>query len=114
MARHISRSTRLVILALAVLTAGFLSFSSIRTAIATHYLELNTVNGFEKAVELEPSNPVNWYSLGRYWQFNIENPDLDRAVSAYRKALELNPRSAEIWLSRRPVGVVFSSRETHP
>ncbi len=91
-------SARLVALALAVLTAGFLSYFSIRTALAAHYLGLNTLNGFEKATQLEPSNAMNWYFLGRYWQFNFENPDLDRAVSAYRKALELDPRSANIWL----------------
>lgn len=98
MAPHISRFTRVLVLALAVLTASFLSYFGIRAALANHYLELNTLRGFERAVELEPSNDRNWYYLGRYLQFNIENPDLDRAVSAYRKALELNPRSAEIWL----------------
>jgi tetratricopeptide (TPR) repeat protein len=96
--RHISRSTRVVILSLAFLTASFLGYLSIRAALAAHYLELNTVDGFEKATQLEPLNAWNWYSLGRYWQFNMENPDLGRAVSAYRKALELNPQSAEIWL----------------
>jgi tetratricopeptide (TPR) repeat protein len=93
-----SRFPRLLTLALAALTAGFLSYFSIRAALANYYLGLNTLRGFEKAVELEPSNDQNWYSLGRYWQFNIENPDLERAVSAYRKALELNPRSTKIWL----------------
>ena len=95
---NISRSRRLLALALAIATAVFLGYFSIRAALAAHYLELNTLNGFEKATQLEPSNAWNWYLLGRYWQFNMENPDLDRAVNAYRKALELNPRSAEIWL----------------
>ena len=94
----ISRARRLIALALAIATAVLFGYLSIRAALASHYAELNTLEGFEKAVELEPSNDRNWYFLGRYLQFNIENPDVDRAVNAYRKALEINPRSAEIWL----------------
>ena len=95
---NISRSRIPLALALSIATAVFLGYFSIRAALASHYVELDTLNGFEKATQLEPSNAWNWYLLGRYWQFNMENPDLDRAVSSFRKALELNPRSAEIWL----------------
>jgi tetratricopeptide (TPR) repeat protein len=98
MAQQISQSTRFLVVALAALTAGFLGYYSIRAALATHYLGLNTRNGFERATRLEPSNAPNWHALGRYWQLNVENADLDRAVSAYRKALDLDPHSAEIWL----------------
>jgi tetratricopeptide (TPR) repeat protein len=89
---------RQVTLALAALTAGILAYFSIRNALAAHYLGLDTRDGIEKAIRLEPSNAQNWHSLGRSWQLDMENPDLDRAVSAYRKALELDPRSASIWL----------------
>jgi len=95
---NISRSRRLLALALAIETAVFLGYFSIRAGLASHYVELNTLGGFEKAVRLEPSNDRNWYSLGRYLQNNLENRDLERAISAYLKALEINPRSAETWL----------------
>jgi tetratricopeptide (TPR) repeat protein len=94
----ISRSRRLIALALAIATAVLLGYLSIRAALASHYAKLNTLEGFEKAIELEPSNDRNWHSLGRYLQYNLESPDLDRATSAYRKALELNPGSVETWL----------------
>jgi tetratricopeptide (TPR) repeat protein len=95
---NISRSRRLLALALVIATAVFLGYFGIRAAVASHYVELNTLEGFEKAIRLEPSNDRNWYSLGRYLQYNLENPDLDRAISAYRKALEINPGFAETWL----------------
>jgi hypothetical protein len=44
---RVTISARLVALAFAVLTAGFLSYFSIRTALAAHYLGLSTLNGFE-------------------------------------------------------------------
>ncbi len=88
---NISRSRILLALALAIETAVFLGYFSIRAGLASHYVELNTLGGFEKAVRLEPSNDRNWYSLGRYLQNNLENRDLERAISAYLKALEINP-----------------------
>jgi len=85
-------------LVLSILTGGLLGYFGICNALASHYLELNTQNSLERATALEPSNALNRLSLGRYWEFNIENTDLDRAISAYRRASELNPRSAAVWL----------------
>jgi len=97
-APEISQSRRRVVVALAALTASFLAFYGIRSALAMHYSGLGTLDGYQKATQLEPGNALNWYALGRYWQFNIETPDLNRAVNAYHKALALNPRFAEVWL----------------
>jgi tetratricopeptide (TPR) repeat protein len=98
MAPQISQSGRRLVVALAALTAGVLVFWGIRNALAVYYSGLGTLNGYQKATQLEPENELNWYALGRYWQFNIENPDLNLAISAYHKALALNPRSAGVWL----------------
>jgi len=37
----------------------------------------------ERAVHLEPTDPQNWYLLGRYWQYNLEDADAARAIHSY-------------------------------
>ncbi len=86
------------LLALAFLTAAFLSYFSVRNALAVHYAGLQTARDYQRAIALEPSDPRNWYLLGRYWQYNLEDPDASRAIRAYLSALSLNPGSTETWL----------------
>ena len=86
----------LVVAAFAV--AITLSYSSIRNARAVHFVGLQTFEGIEHATHLEPDNARNWYLLGRYCQYNLENPDVRRAIRSYVSALSLNPASSEIWL----------------
>jgi len=83
--------------AFALVCALLLSYLSIRNALAAHYAGLGTLQGYQRATRLEAGNFENWHLLGRYWQYNLEDPDPTRAIRAYRVALSLNPRSAEIW-----------------
>jgi len=92
-----STGPRGVPLALAFAVAVFLAYFSIRTALANHSAELQTLQGLERATRLEPAEFRYWYLLGRYWQFNLEDADTSRAIRAYTKALALNPHDAEIW-----------------
>src|SRR5260370_22465633 len=78
--------------------AVILSYFSIRNALAAHYAGLQTAEAYERAIHLEPADPRNWYLLGRYWQYNLEDPDAGRAIHSYLSALSLNPSSSEIWL----------------
>jgi tetratricopeptide (TPR) repeat protein len=78
--------------------ALILSYFSIRNAFAAHYAGLETPEGYARATHLEPNNPRNWYLLGRYWQYNLENPDAARAIRSYLSALSLNPGSSDTWL----------------
>jgi hypothetical protein len=94
----------LVLLALA-LAAG-LSYSGIRNALAVHDAELNTPDSYERATKLEPDDARNWYLLGRYWQYNLEDPDAQRAIRSYQKALSFDPRSADSWLD---LGTAYES-----
>jgi hypothetical protein len=87
-----------ILVAVALLVVIFLSYFSIRNARAIHYASLETAEGFERATQLEPRDARNWYLLGRYWQYNLENPDTPRAIRAYLSALSLNPGSSETWL----------------
>jgi tetratricopeptide (TPR) repeat protein len=82
----------------AFVLALFLSYFSIRNARAVYLSGLETSEAYERATQLEPSDARNWYLLGRYWQYNLEDPDAQRAIRAYRTALSFDPRSADTWL----------------
>jgi hypothetical protein len=99
-------AARLAVLGFSATLATALSFFSIRTACAAHEAGLGTRAGFEAATRLESSNPENWYLLGRYWQYTLDEPDASRAIVNYRHAISLNPRSADAWLD---LGTVYES-----
>jgi len=90
-------ASRFVLPLLAFLLCAGLGYFSIRTAWAAHKIGLGTAAGFESAVRSEPSNSENWYLLGRYWQYTLDDPDVQRAIRYYRSALALNPRDADVW-----------------
>jgi tetratricopeptide (TPR) repeat protein len=94
----------LVLLALA-LAAG-LSYSGIRNALAVHDAELNAPDGYERATKLEPDDARNWYLLGRYWQYNLEDPEAQRAIRSYQTALSFDPHSAD---ARLDLGTAYES-----
>ncbi|MGA2421059.1 MAG: tetratricopeptide repeat protein [Candidatus Acidiferrum sp.] len=89
---------RFVVLAVAILLAAFLWFFSIRGAAAAHFASATSAAGLQRATRLEPGNAEYWYLLGRYWQFNLEDPDNDKAIKAYRNSLSFDPHSAETYI----------------
>jgi hypothetical protein len=91
-------AARFALFLAAFVLAATLTYSSVRNAFAAHQLGLETREGYERATRLEPDNAENWFLLGRYRQYNLEDPDPQRAIQSYRTALALNPRSAETWL----------------
>src|SRR5256714_1187655 len=93
-----SNAQRAVLVGACFAVALVLSYFSIRNALSTHYAGLQTPEAYERAVHLEPAKPQNWYLLGRYWQYNLEDPDAARAIHSYLFALSLNPGSSDIWL----------------
>src|SRR6266849_5801178 len=93
-----SNTHRAALVAAAFAVALILSYFSIRNALAVHYAGLQTPTSYEHAARLEPADPRNWYLLGRYWQYNLEDPDAARAIRSYLSALSLNPASSETWL----------------
>ena len=95
--RSFGSKQRAVVLAFALLCLLLLSYFSVRNALAAHYVGLQTRQGYEHATRLEPRDFQNWLLLGRYWQYNLEEPDTARALQAYNAALSLNPRSADLW-----------------
>jgi tetratricopeptide (TPR) repeat protein len=87
-----------IVAVIAVASFVFLAFFGVRDALAVYFLGQQTFAGISRATRLEPADPDNWYALGRFWQFNLENSDSERAIAAYRRALELNPQYAAVWL----------------
>ncbi len=102
-----SPAARGLLVVLAVMLAAGLTYSSVRNAAAAHDAGLNTPQGYERATQLEPGDADDWSLLGRYWQYNLENPDAQRAIRAYQKALAADPRSADTWLD---LGTAFESQ----
>src|SRR6266853_1448308 len=89
---------RLLIVIFSLALATFLSYFGVRNAIATYYLNLDTRAGYERAAALEPANARNWFLLGRSYLYDFEQPEPALAVQSFRKAVALDPYSAEALL----------------
>src|ERR1700730_7327398 len=115
--RFPNAAARLAVLVFALALAATLTFFGIRNARAASQAGLGTHAGYEAAVRLEPSNPENWYLLGRYWQYTLDEPDPTRAISNFRRALSLNPRfvnaSLEVGAIYEPDGDTSAAREAY-
>jgi tetratricopeptide (TPR) repeat protein len=94
----ISNAGKLIVLVFASVTAAMLSYLGIRNALATHYSTQGTLEGYQRAVQLEPGNAENWYLLGHYLRLDLEHPDPEGAVRALKMSLSLDPGSARAWL----------------
>jgi hypothetical protein len=94
----LSRRYRPFWIALALLFVTGLSYFSIRSALAFHYANQGTLEGYVKATRLEPRDAENWRRLGDLWQLDLQDSDPQRAIQAYRTSLSLSPNSADAWL----------------
>src|SRR6516165_5268167 len=90
--------SRGLIVLFSVVLGLWISFYGIRAAIARYGADGDTPNGLKLAVRLEPENPSYWYFLGRYQQYNSEQPSSVMAIESYRKAIALNPLATDAWL----------------
>jgi tetratricopeptide (TPR) repeat protein len=91
-------AARGALVGVALAIAAYLSYFSVRTARAAYYTGTETLHGFERATQIEPDNARNWYLLGRYLQYRFEDSDPQRAISSYRKSLEIDPSATSAWL----------------
>lgn len=90
-------AARGVLILVGIALAAAFIYSGVRNALATYYAGGNSLEGFERATRLEPSDARNWYLLGRFWQYNLEDPDSKKAILAYKKSLSLDSHSADAW-----------------
>jgi tetratricopeptide (TPR) repeat protein len=93
-----SAAARGALVGVALAIAVYLSYFSVQNARATYYTETETLQGFERATQIEPGNARNWYLLGRYLQYSFEEANPQRAISSYKKSLEIDPRGTSTWL----------------
>src|ERR1700751_6381583 len=93
-----SRRIRVLIIVCSSVVAVLLGYFGFRNAIATYYLNLDTRAGYERAVTLEPASARNWFLLGRSYLYDFEQPEPVLAVQSLRKAVALDPYSAEALL----------------
>ena len=93
-----SAAARGALVGVALAMAAYLSYFSVQTARARYYTETQTLQGFERATQIEPDDARNWYLLGRYLQYSFEDANPQRAISSYRKSLEIDPHATSTWL----------------
>ena len=92
-----SSAARGAIVLFAFVVFVFLSYSSVRNARAASQAAKNTKAGFQRAAQLEPGNPEYWYLLGRFWQYNLDEPDPEKAIQSYRTSLSFDPNDGGTW-----------------
>jgi tetratricopeptide (TPR) repeat protein len=78
---------------IAVAAAVWFCYAGGKHALASHYAASSDPENWERATRIEPDNPETWYRLGRFRQLDFDNADVPLAISYYRRAVELNPRS---------------------
>src|ERR1700680_4317375 len=84
---------RLTAAAIAMVAAVWFCYAGAKHALASHYAISSSPQDWERAARIEPGNAEIWYRLGRYRQLDFDNADVPLAISYYRRAIQLNPRS---------------------
>jgi tetratricopeptide (TPR) repeat protein len=79
--------------AISILAAVWFCYAGAKHALASHYALGSSPQEWERAARIEPDNPEIWYRLGKYRQLDFDNSDIPLAISYYRRAIQLNPRS---------------------
>src|ERR1700680_4912150 len=78
---------------IAIVAALWLCYAGSKHALASHYAVSSNPENWERATRIEPDNAEIWYRLGRFRQLDFDNADVPLAISYYRRAMQLNPRS---------------------
>src|ERR1700722_14129033 len=84
---------RCVAIALSVAFAIWFIWNGLNHAVAAHYGTSANPDDWSRAARIEPANAENWYRLGRYRQLDFDHADIPLAISYYRRAVQLDPRS---------------------
>jgi tetratricopeptide (TPR) repeat protein len=69
------------------------AYAGVRHEIAEHYGLSANPEDWARAAQIEPSNAENWDRLGKYRQLDFDHSDLPKAISYYRQAVQINPKS---------------------
>lgn len=82
-----------------LLIALTLSFLGTRNGLAEHWAESSQPQGWLRAARLEPGNADYWFRLGQYQQLDFEPGDIPLAIFYYRRAVQVDPHSADNWVA---------------
>jgi hypothetical protein len=66
--------------------------------MAAHWAASVQLEQWRRASAWEPDNPVHWHRLGRHYQLDFEQADIQQAIANYQEATRIAPGSAEYWL----------------
>ncbi len=69
-----------------------------RTYLAGVIAEKPVLKNFQTAMRLDPSDSQYALSLGRTYQYSVQNADSDLAIKDLTRAVELNSYNAQAWL----------------
>lgn len=89
---------RWLLLLAALLVAASLAVLSGKNWVAERWAQSAQPENWLRAAQLEPGNADHWYRLGRYRQLDFEHMDPTEAISYFRRALAVDPRSALYWI----------------
>jgi Tetratricopeptide repeat len=78
---------------IAIVAALWFCYAGSKHALASHYAASSNPENWMRATRIEPGNPEIWYRLARFRQLDFDNADVPLAISYYRRAIQLNPRS---------------------
>ncbi len=78
---------------IAIVAAVWFCYAGSKHALASYYAASSDPENWKRATRIEPDNPEIWYRLGRFRQLDFDNSDVPLAISYYRRAIQLNPRS---------------------
>jgi tetratricopeptide (TPR) repeat protein len=86
-------ASRRTAVAVAIVAAVWFCYAGGKHTLASHYAASANPDNWEGATRIEPDNPETWYQLGRFRQLDFDHADLPLAISDFRHAIQLNPRS---------------------
>ena len=92
-----NRLSRWLVLGGSLVVSLGLSYGGARHAIAANWAASSNPDLWLRAANLEPSNPENWYRLGRYRQLDFDHEDLPLAISYYKRAVAIEPVASRYW-----------------
>lgn len=92
-------SSRILLVASAVVCAGAVSFATGRVWLAAHWAGTRNPADWGRAARLEPGNARYWSQLGLYEQWNFANGNLTQALADFERATRLDPRSDRLWMA---------------
>jgi len=96
----IPRNLRILLSLLVLSASSYLAYYSWNLFVSDRTIRSEqTVESYTRALQYDPDNATLWWQRGRLYHYSVQKTDLGKAISDYRKALELNSRLAMAWVN---------------